>query len=191
MNAKKRWRYMLRKRRGLVTALSLCLVTAIVIGVIYRSVRQECVDQALLAAVQNKDVVAVRLLLSRGANPSVHNVYQRTPHTPAETIQWVTKSRESVSQNSIVLSEAALGGNVQIVECLLDRGAGINDAGLDDWTALMWATVSSRRDVVRLLLKRGARVNARNVTGATAMTLAEKTGNADIVNILKSAGAML
>jgi ankyrin repeat protein len=114
---------MLRKRRGVVAALSLLLVTAIVIGVTYRSVRQEGLNQALLAAMQNKDAVAVRLLLSRGADPNVHDFYQRTPHTPAETLQWVTKSRESVSQNFPVLIKAALGGNVQIVECLLDRGA--------------------------------------------------------------------
>jgi ankyrin repeat protein len=69
-------------------------------------------------------------------------------------------------------------------------GPRINDAGLDDWTALMGATVSGRSDVVRLLLKRGARVNARNVKGETAITLAVKNGNADVVNLLKSAGAI-
>src|SRR5207249_11287551 len=58
------------------------------------------------------------------------------------------------------MSEAALSGNVKIMEKLLDAGADVEAANSDGQTALMIVARTSNVEAVRLLLRHAANVNA-------------------------------
>jgi len=98
--------------------------------------------RALRLAANGGDVVTVRLLLSRGANPSA----EWGGYTP--------------------LMSASTGGNVEVIQLLIDAGADPNqaDAGL---TPLGIAALCGHERAVVLLLARGASATGR-VAGAAA-----------------------
>lgn len=57
--------------------------------------------------------------------------------------------------------EASNHGHVEIVELLLDYGAPLNSAGLDNITPLHDAVMNGKLEVVKVLVARGASVTAR------------------------------
>lgn len=87
---------------------------------------------------------------------------------------------------------AALRGDIQAVNLLLDAGADINARGEDGFTALHYAVELCHPDVVRLLLERGADKEARfffDGSGETATELAQYISNNqvkdEIINLLQ------
>ena len=87
--------------------------------------------------------------------------------------------REGVDINAVkgeykttILMEAAVRGNLGIMRLLLEKGANVNMADKDGWTALMGATVQGRVKPVKLLLENRADVAAENHNGETALVIA-------------------
>ena len=69
------------------------------------------------------------------------------------------------------LTWAAMMGQTEASELLLQRGADINGRNRDDNTALHLAVFLGRAETAELLLKNGADVNAKNDEGATPVDL--------------------
>ncbi|MCA1960982.1 MAG: ankyrin repeat domain-containing protein [Desulfomonile sp.] len=87
------------------------------------------------------------------------------------------------------LRQAAHAGELAGIKALLNKGARINDADEEGWTALMWATLADEPEAVKLLLDRGADVNAKDKLGRSALYWAAMEGNAEIMEILLARGA--
>jgi len=87
------------------------------------------------------------------------------------------------------LRQAAHSGNLAGIRVLLGKGARINDADDEGWTALTWATLADEPEAVKLLLDRGADVNARDKFGRSALYWAAMEGNAEIMEMLLARGA--
>jgi ankyrin repeat protein len=102
-----------------------------------------------------------------------------------------------------LLLNTAASGNIKQVTELLEAGADIDSASIDNFTPLMTAAGGGHAEVVKLLLEKGASVKPRTkgapVTdspfgsripgGWNALMAAASSGNADIVNLLLTKGA--
>ncbi len=107
-----------------------------------------------LRAAQSGDLVLMKLLLEKGADPSIATVHGITPLMVASGIGWV----EGVTY------EWSPQGTLDTVKLLLQLGADVNAQDtLDGRTALMGAAHKGRNDVVQLLVDHGADLGARDI----------------------------
>lgn len=81
---------------------------------------------------------------------------------------------------------SVLGGNIAIVEHLLDHGANVNHQNLNGHSALQYACSKGRKEIVDLLLARNADVNIIDKRGDTCLHRLASLGREDILKILLS-----
>lgn len=87
------------------------------------------------------------------------------------------------------LMMAAMRGNAEWAQRLLDRGAALNRAG---WTPLHYAasgTSGTSAAVVKLLLDRGAAIDAPSPNRSTALMMAARYGPQEAAELLLARGA--
>ena len=99
---------------------------------------------------------------------------------PATRIDATTEADETP------LMMAAMRGNLDWTQRLLDRGAAINRTG---WTPLHYAASGPEVAVVKLLLDRGAVIDAPSPNSTTALMMAARYGPHDSVELLLQRGA--
>jgi cytochrome c len=85
------------------------------------------------------------------------------------------------------IHEAAMAGDTQRVQQLLDEGIDVNAAD-DVGTALQWALFANQIEMVNFLLEAGAEPNVEGPTG-TPLQMAVASGNIEIVRPLLEHGA--
>lgn len=88
--------------------------------------------------------------------------------------------------NETPVMMAALRGNLEWTQRLLERGAAVNRAG---WTPLHYAATSPEPKVVALLLDRGADIEAMSPNRTTPVMMAARYGNEASVDLLLARGA--
>ena len=76
-----------------------------------------------------------------------------------------------------------------IVDILLQKGAGVNLQNQDKETALYKASSNGYKEIVEILLQNGADVNLQSAYGETALFNASNDGHKEIVEILFQCGA--
>ena len=86
------------------------------------------------------------------------------------------------------LMSAALHGQRDTVDALLERGADVN-AKADEFSVLLAAVYGGDPKVVEKLIAKGADVNFRNDKGKTPLKAAQETSKAGIAALLQRAGA--
>lgn len=119
--------------------------------------------QALVNGIEARDAGAVRMALEMGAN-------------------------QLLPELVVALMAAAMKGDVEIANLLLDAGADVNGTQASI-TPLMGAIYESRRAMVRLLLDRGASLTSVNNTDSTPLHLACVQVDVQIPAMLLDAGA--
>jgi ankyrin repeat protein len=83
---------------------------------------------------------------------------------------------------------AAMAGQANVLEVLIEDGANVDATDADGKTALMSAVIMDSPEVIRALLARGAAVSARDAAGQTALGMARQFGRADVASLLEKAG---
>lgn len=106
-----------------------------------------------LRAAQSGDLTLMRLLLERGADPSIRTEDGATALMVAAGIGWV----EGVTY------EWSPEQTLAAVELLLELDNDVNAHNLDGQTALMGAAHKGRNDVVQVLVDHGADLAARDI----------------------------
>jgi len=84
------------------------------------------------------------------------------------------------------LMMAALKGQMDFVQRLLERGAQVNRSG---WTPLHYAASGPEPKAVALLLERGAAIDAPSPNRSTPLMMAARYGSEDAANLLLAKGA--
>ena len=105
-----------------------------------------------LRAAQSSDLVLMKLLLERGADPKIPTANNDNALMVASGIGWV----EGVTY------EWGEKENVEAVKMLLDLGLDVNAVDRDGRTALHGAAHKGRNEVVQLLVDHGAKLDARD-----------------------------
>jgi len=103
-------------------------------------------------AAQSGDIVLMKLLLERGADPKIPTSFGDTALTAVAGIGWV----EGVTH------EWSPRQSAEAVKLLLDLGLNPNAANQDGRTPLMAAAHKGRTESIQLLIDRGAKLETRD-----------------------------
>jgi ankyrin repeat protein len=87
------------------------------------------------------------------------------------------------------VADAAMRGERNEVQRLLDSGLDVHASQADGATALHWAAYNGDAGLARLLLNAGADVAAMNRNGVTPLWLAAQRGAASVIKVLLEGGA--
>ncbi|KAL8687867.1 MAG: hypothetical protein Q9218_006079 [Villophora microphyllina] len=139
--------------------------------------RAENQRHALLSAAESGDNLLLELAIIEGADVNSKGPDGKAP-----------------------MHMAAIHGNVDCLDTLLDNGADVNikqtprgDAGARKFegsrSPLHWAVAKGHQDVVDLLVKRGANINARNYSDRTPLQEAFMGNHTSIAESLLVSGA--
>jgi len=129
---------------------------------------RRALDQQLAEAAFVCDLMRVRTLLARGADPNARDAEGRTP-----------------------IFSAVLGGSVALLGLLLETKADVNARDQRGATALHVAAEEVVPEAATLLIGRGADVNAQDEDGNTPLSRAvfSARGRYEVVRLLLKAGA--
>jgi len=133
-------------------------------------------ESPLMAAAENGNLAAVKLLLAKGAN-----VNAASPYEPLQV-----HNRSAAFGGFTPLLLAATYGPPGVVKALLDAGADVNAADARGMTALMLALTTDRLSpyTVKILLDHGADARSKSQDGETALDWARKYAVASVIKIL-------
>jgi ankyrin repeat protein len=157
-------------------------------------------ETALLRALKNGDITAVRSLVRNGAEINSAEPDGTTPlhvavlRNDTESVELLLRAgasaRATTRYGVAPLYLACVNGNAAVIEKLLAAGADPDTALPEGETALMTAARTGAVPALKALLARGANVNAKEGwKGQTALMWAAAENNADAVKTLIEAGA--
>jgi ankyrin repeat protein len=121
--------------------------------------------KALLDAVKNRDIKAVKKFLPAGSDVNLKVSVSRTP-----------------------LHEAARSGSKKIAELLIAKGADVNAKDKKGGTPLHFATGGNRKEIVELLIDANADVNAKDHIGGTPLDVAIQLKHPETTDLLRKHG---
>jgi ankyrin repeat protein/mono/diheme cytochrome c family protein len=153
------------------------------------------------AALFPSGTPVLRLLLEKGADPSIATLIGQTPLIAAagrgdiEAMLLLIEKGANVNVKNgagdTPLMAAATNGNPRAVQLLLDKGADATVKNKRGETALGNASTQGIAETVKMLLDHGADVNTRNIRGYSALMLAAGSDamHPGIVKMLLAKGA--
>ena len=98
-------------------------------------------------------------------------------------------SMATIYAQTTALHTASAGGELKIVNAILEAGANIHAKDSYGATPLHWAAESGHVKVVKALLEAGSDIDARDNYGYTALYWAKREGRSAIEQVLVEAGA--
>ena len=148
-------------------------------------------------AIRNDNISILGDLLRRGFDPNTANETGQPGLTIAMQEHSLRAAKMLLVQPGLkidalnpagesALMMAALKGDTEGVQLLLERGATINQPG---WSPLHYAATGPEPEIVRTLLGRGAEVDAPSPNGTTPLMMAAQYGSEDSVKLLLERGA--
>jgi uncharacterized protein len=116
-----------------------------------------------LRAALSGDVVLMRLLLDRSADPNIATVGGTTALMAAAGVNWTVAQTYTVSKESLL----------EAVKLCLEKGADVNAANSMGLTAVMGAANRGSDDIIQFLVDHGAKLDVKDKVGRTPVTWAE------------------
>jgi ankyrin repeat protein len=124
----------------------------------------------LYRATKSTDLATIRLLIEKGANPSVSTGDHSTPMMIAAGMG----ARGVVDEDT--LASADKGDPLDAVKLFLQAGADVNAANDLGFTAMHYAAQTGKNKIVEFLASNGARLDVKNKAGKTPLDLAMVPG---------------
>ncbi|XP_034830693.1 26S proteasome non-ATPase regulatory subunit 10-like [Maniola hyperantus] len=93
------------------------------------------------------------------------------------------------TNNRLLIHWAALGGNENLVDFLIDLGSPIDPNDDTNCTPLLLASSAGRLEVVRLLIGKGSNVNHKSIRGQSSLHYACSKGYIEVAKLLIDADA--
>ena len=163
------------------------LAALVVVAAVFWISRGPSIDRQLANAVKRGDILAVRSLLERGADPNAHS-RTRPPYRPwpirslADVHQWVVAKSMPEPFSPTLLMLAAESGWDEICVVLIAHGARVDErVHLSGFPALLHASARGHTSTVRVLLEHGADPNAQNYISEGGPALADAAARNDLV----------
>ena len=164
-----------------------------------------CTFSSLIKAAEKGNLSRVKSILESEPNLVNSSVADHASFRSAFTLDYKSEANSgwrvlglpvsiSISKDPTCfgwtpLHAAAYGGNKEVVEFLINKGASINAKECDvGATPLLYAVVKGYKDVAELLIANGADINAKEISGATPLFHA---ASKDVADLLITNGADL
>lgn len=154
---------------------------------------------ALLVACEENHTSFARRLIDHGADVTLADsndstaLHHATKHGDLEFVKLLLRKgvdkdmiREEDGGFRSALHIAAQEGLPQVLQCLVDDGALLDQRGSYGWTALQYACLHSQLECLTILLKAGATVTLRDHDGRNAIHTTSFSGNLDVLKLLFS-----
>lgn len=116
-----------------------------------------------LRAALSGDTAVMRLLLEKGADPSIPTFAGTTALMAAAGVNWVTGQTYAESKET----------QMDAVKLCLEKGADVNAANSMGLTAVFGAANRGSDDILEFLVSKGARLDVKDKEGRTPMVWAE------------------
>lgn len=117
------------------------------------------------------------------------------PHSEAGAIRRALKNPKTINERlpngSTPLNQAALWGQLTLVQSLLEGGARVEETNSDGNTALHVAAFMCHQEVVELLLEHGAAPDVRNNRGETALDVVSGVWTEGLAEFYRQLGVSL
>jgi len=141
----------------------------------YRNFWNQMQATPLLMAAKGADAEMMRLLLARGADPTLTNASGTTPLMAASGVEMFNPNEDS-------------GTNEEALECVkiaIAAGNDVNQANKAEDTPLHGAAWRGANEIIQLLVDNGAKLDVKNKAGMTPLQIAngEEEGRVANVNI--------
>jgi ankyrin repeat protein len=124
----------------------------------------------LFRAMRSTDLVVVRLLMDKGASPSVKTKDGSTPMMVASGLGARRGGDEEVTEAE------GRADPLDAIKLFLQAGADVNSANVTGNTALHYAAQTGANRIVEFLVANGAKLDARNKDGKTPLDVAMAPG---------------
>jgi ankyrin repeat protein len=124
----------------------------------------------LFRAMKGTDVPAIRLMMEKGASPSIATDDHSTPLMVAAGLGVPLVATEDDVQGS------AKGDPIEAIKLFLAAGADVNATNDLGFTAIHYAAQTGRTRIIELLAASGARLDIKNKAGKTPLDLAMNPG---------------
>ena len=92
--------------------------------------------------------------------------------------------KEARQAPPISIHEAALNGQLDVVEELISTGSNVNTLDKEERTALMYAAYNGHSGVIKKLIEKGSLINVIDLYGRTALMMASSGPYPDAVKLL-------
>jgi ankyrin repeat protein len=124
----------------------------------------------LFRAMKGTDLPAIRLMMEKGANPSIATEDHSTPLMVAAGLGVPLVATEDDLQG------AAKGDPIEAITLFLAAGTDVNATNNLGFTAMHYAAQSGRTRIIELLAANGAKLDIKNKAGKTPLDLAMTPG---------------
>jgi uncharacterized protein len=118
---------------------------------------------AFLRAALAGDITVMRLLLEKGADPSIPTFAGTTALMAAAGVNWMTGQTFTESKEALM----------EAVQLCLDKGGDVNAKNSMGVTAVIGAANRGSDDILEFLVKKGARLDIKDKEGRTPLVWAE------------------
>ena len=150
-------------------------------------------QNALSSAVIFRDLESTRFLLQRGSKVTDQTLEFAAMSENVDILRLVVRAsqpRLPGERGAALLGQAARGRKTDLVQFLLDSGAGVNSRDpVQGGTPLLSAVMNGSLENASLLLSRGADANSRDNDGRTALWYASISENTGLIALLLKHGA--
>ena len=116
-----------------------------------------------LRAALAGDIEVMRLLLEKGADPSIATQAGTTALMAASGVNWMTGQTYTESKEALM----------EAVKLCLEKGGDVNATNSMGVTAVIGAANRGSDDILEFLVKKGARLDVKDKEGRTPLTWAE------------------
>jgi hypothetical protein len=166
-----------RWRVGLYLAVAVCC------WYVWRAVWRFENGIRLISAIKSGQTSAAISLLRSGADPEAQSHTEEW--SPLDVIDAGLHGRKYERFGLTALMLAAIGGNREVAEELLRRGARVNAVNNSGTTAMHLAVKYGRLELVRLLLAHGAEITLRDNSKESPVDEALRLGNPEIIKLFR------
>lgn len=153
----------------------------------------------LVEAVALGQLEIAKMLMEYGADPALTNlsgsnaIHWAAGKSAVSVIRSIPEKHKALFGRELPykhtpLHVAALSGNPEIVEALIDRGAEIDPRDANDMTPLLLAITTNRPDVAEMLLRRGANPMIVAPNGVFPLTEAAARGQSSVISKILELG---
>jgi hypothetical protein len=186
-----------RTRIAITSFVPLAVIAGVPVWLTWRAVRQEKLNHALIAAIEERKTDAIVSLLKQGADPNARehsggtlSIWQAFRNLFLRFRQRDTAAPQEGNPALLVAFEAVdlhfSDVDPHIISALLDAGANPNCRDVDEHITPLELAVQDCPSQVRHLLDKGADVNARDDRGSTALMGADDPA---VIRLLLDRGA--